>query len=93
LLRRCNLCGYRFRRQVPVAGYILDFYCMSAALAVEADGGQHNNETAREYDRRRTGVLLNKGIRVIRFSDFDILKNPDAVVETIYRELSGEPPP
>jgi very-short-patch-repair endonuclease len=62
-------------------------------LAVEADGGQHNDEKAREYDRRRTGALLNKGIRVIRFSDFDILKNPDAVVETIHRELSGEPPP
>lgn len=93
LLRRDKLDGYRFRRQVPVAGYILDFCCLRAGLGVEADGGQHCDDWGRQYDRKRSEALLAKGIRIIRFSDYDILKFPDAVQETIYRALTEEPPP
>jgi very-short-patch-repair endonuclease len=82
-----------FRRQVPVAGYIVDFCCLPAGLGVEADGGQHFNDQAEEYDRRRSAVLLGKGIRIIRFSDYEILNYPEAVAETIYRVLTEEPPP
>ena len=97
LLRRGKLDGYRFRRQVPVAGYILDFCCLSAGLAIEADGEQHYDEEAKEYDVRRSEALLGKGIKILRFSDYDILKYPEVVQERIYRELtedpSEEPPP
>ena len=89
LLRRDKLEGYHFRRQVPVAGYIVDFCCLKAGLGVEADGGQHYDEKGKEYDRRRSEVLLAKGVRIIRFSDYEILKFPDAVQATIYRELTG----
>ena len=93
LLRRGQLDGYHFRRQVPIAGFIVDFCCLSAGLGVEADGGQHCDEEGKEYDRRRSVALLNKGIRLLRFSDIDILKHPDAVQQRIYRELTENPPP
>ncbi len=92
LLRRGKLDGHHFRRQVPVAGYIVDFCCLSAGLGVEADGGQHNDEGAKRYDQQRSEALLRKGIKIIRFSDYDILRFPEAVQETIYRELTERPP-
>ena len=93
LLRGRRMDGFHFRRQVPVAGYILDFCCLSARLGIEADGGQHRDERDEQYDQRRSAALLAKGIRIIRFSDYDILKYPDAVQETIYRALTNQPPP
>jgi very-short-patch-repair endonuclease len=93
LLRRGKLDGHHFRRQVPIGGYIVDFCCLSAGLGVEADGGQHNDEEAKEYDRQRSEALRCKGIRIIRFSDRDILKHSDAVQETIFRQLTDRPPP
>ena len=93
LLRRGKLDGYHFRRQVPIAGYIVDFCCLSAGIGVEADGGQHNDDAAKNYDQIRDEALLAMGIRVLRFSDYDILKDPEAVQATIYRELISRPPP
>ena len=93
LLRRGKLEGHHFRRQVPVAGYIVDFCCLTAGLGVEADGVQHHNENGKQYDRQRSEALLRHGIRIIRFSDYDILRYPQAVQETIYRELIERPPP
>jgi very-short-patch-repair endonuclease len=93
LLRHGQLDGHHFRRQVPIAGFIVDFCCLSAGLGVEADGGQHYDEEAKRYDERRSAELLKKGIRVIRFSDYDILRDPEAVQRTIYRELTGEVAP
>jgi very-short-patch-repair endonuclease len=92
-LRRGKLDGHHFRRQVPVAGYIVDFCCLSAGLGVEADGGQHYDERGKQYDEQRSEALLGKGIKILRFSDYDILKHPEAVQETIYRELTSRPPP
>ncbi len=92
LLRRGKLDGYKFRRQVPVAGYILDFCCLEAGLGVEADGGQHYDPKGKEYDERRSEILSQKGFRIIRFSDIDILKHPDAVQATVYRELLAQTP-
>jgi very-short-patch-repair endonuclease len=93
LLRRGKLDGYHFRRQVPISGFIVDFCCLSAGLGVEADGGQHYDDRGKEYDQQRTEALMRKGIRIIRFSDYDILKFPDAVQEMIYKELTQKPPP
>ena len=93
LLRRGQLNGCHFRRQVPIAGYIVDFCCLSAGLGIEADGGQHADPAAKAYDQARSQALLAKGIRIIRFSDYEILKYPEAVQATIYRELTAKPPP
>jgi len=93
LLRRGRLDGHRFRRQVPIAGFVVDFCCLSAGLGIEADGGQHGDDRDKQYDQQRSEALLAKGIRIIRFSDYDILKYPDAVEEAIGRALAEQPPP
>ena len=65
LLRNCRLTDCKFRRQVPVSKYIVDFLCFERKLLVELDGGQHQEHT--EYDTERTRVLESRGYRVIRF--------------------------
>ena len=92
LLRGRRLAGFKFRRQVPVAGYVLDYYCLREGVVVELDGGQHAEPVAREYDERRTRRLSEVGIRVVRFPDDEILKYPDAVCEAIYKELTSKTP-
>ena len=76
-----------------MTGYIVDFGCLSAGLGIEADGGGHCDPRAGEYDRARSQALLAKGIRIIRCSDHEILKHPEAVQATIYRELTHNPHP
>jgi very-short-patch-repair endonuclease len=90
ILRMKNLEGYRFRRQRPVAGYILDFYCPTKRLAVELDGGQHADDHQADYDRCRTKRLTQMGVCILRFWDDQILKHPDVVAEEILRHLEGK---
>ena len=71
-----------------MAGFIIDFCCLPVKLGVEADGGQHFDQEKLEYDRRRSEVLGAKGITILRFSDYEILKHPEAVQEAIYRAVS-----
>ncbi|KAA0682810.1 endonuclease domain-containing protein [Roseomonas genomospecies 6] len=84
LLRGRQLAGHRFRRQHPVPPFILDFACVEARLAVEADGGQHNGS---ERDEQRDRILADLGWRVLRFWNPDILATPDAVAETVLATL------
>ena len=69
-LRGRQLQGYKFRRQHVVGPFILDFACIEQKLAIEADGGQHNES---EGDERRTVWLEGQGWRIIRFSNNEIL--------------------
>src|SRR5437762_11587133 len=87
VLRDRRLSGFKFRRQYPVAGYIVDFFCAKCRLGVELDGGQHGNDANREYDERRTEKLHSVGVRMVRFWDNDVLKETDAVSEAIYQAL------
>ncbi|WP_316976761.1 endonuclease domain-containing protein [Shumkonia mesophila] len=80
-LRRKQLEGHRFRRQVPIGPYIIDFVCLAERLLIEVDGGQHVE--ARKRDQRRTQWLESQGFRVLRFWNHDVLGNTDGVVETI----------
>jgi very-short-patch-repair endonuclease len=93
ILRGKRISGFRFRRQVPLAGYIADFCCLSAGLVVEVDGEHHLDEPQMAHDQRRTEVLESREIRVIRFFANDVLKHPDAVEKMIYRALTEPPPP
>ena len=74
---------YRFRRQVTVGNYILDFYCAAVKLAVELDGSQHYEPEQLPYDACRTAYLNQLGIRVLRFSNLDVLKNLRGVCQQI----------
>ena len=90
-LRRRQIDGHRFRRQVPLGSYVVDFACLEARLMVEVDGGQHAERI--DADAARTAWLEGRGYRVLRFWNNDVLANTDGVVETIRAALSGYPPP
>src|SRR5512145_2001177 len=85
-LRRHRL-GPKFRRQHTAGPYTLDFYCPAARLAVELDGGQHYQGPQRVRDVARDAWLEKEGIRVLRYSDADVLLEADAVEEDIWQAL------
>jgi very-short-patch-repair endonuclease len=60
-LRERRLSGYRFRKQAPMGGYILDFVCHEAKVIIELDGGQHNEANNISYDQKRTKWLSDQG--------------------------------
>jgi len=80
LLRDRRLSGLKFRRQVPVGPYIVDFLCVGARLIVEADGSQH---AVSLRDARRDAELARQGWTVLRFWNHDILQNRESVIDTI----------
>ena len=82
--------NYRFRRQVAIGNYIVDFLCSEKKLIIELDGGQHNEDKNIAYDNERTKYLNNLGYKVIRFWDNDVFKNMKDVLENIYEELENE---
>lgn len=88
LLRNRQLCNVKFRRQHPIGRYIVDFYAPEHHLAIEADGGQHYSNHGIERDRGRTQELLKAGIKILRFSDCDILNNTEGVYKVIADALS-----
>lgn len=89
-LRSHQMEGYKFKRQVPFGDYILDFYCRKAQLAVEVDGGQHAEQGVSSIDEIRTKYLNEKGIKVLRFWNHEVLQSLDAVVDEIMRKLRVE---
>ena len=88
LVRDRQLTGFKFRCQHPVEPYILDFYCDELKLAIELDGGQHALPPGSEADRVRDGFLASRGIRVLRFSNLQMLKETESVVERILETCS-----
>lgn len=88
MLRNRQLAGAKFRRQHLVGPYILDFYCHEAQLAIELDGGQHAETNHILYDSERTIFLSEKGIRVLRFWNKDVLFHTESVLETIWNALT-----
>jgi very-short-patch-repair endonuclease len=92
LLRNRQMMGYKFRRQHPVAGYIVDFYCHAAKLAIEVDGGQHAGQEQAARDRQRTEILEAEGLRVIRFWNYEVLEETEAVMGVIAEALNAPHP-
>jgi primosomal protein N' len=86
-IRDRRLLGIKFRRQHPVGNYILDFYSQELSLAIELDGGQHNEESEIKYDQKRTDFLKSKGVNVLRIWNNEIFENPDGVAEYLYNEV------
>lgn len=86
-IRKRQIKNYQFNRQKPIDNYVVDFYCDRAHLVIEIDGGQHYEDRNIELDRKREEFLKNLGLRVMRFSNLDILKNINNVVDKIYKEI------
>jgi len=87
-LRKFRSEGYIFRRQHPIDIFIADFYCHRLKLVVEVDGDIHLSDQAQEYDDSRTGELEKFGIRVIRFTNEQVIKNQELVIEQIKIHLA-----
>jgi very-short-patch-repair endonuclease len=88
ILRGRKFHGYKFRRQHPVSKlFILDFYCFEKKLAIELDGSYHQEESQIVLDEERTYVLSLLGIRVIRFTNYQVLYQTDDVLKKILEAL------
>lgn len=85
---------FRFRvlRQRAIAFFIVDFYCAALKLAIEVDGDVHFTEAGKAYDAERTRILEGYGLKVIRFTNDEVLHNFDAVCDLIEREIPLNPP-
>ena len=90
LLRNRRFFGLKFRRQHSVPPYILDFYCDELKVAVELDGGQHNEDAAANRDARRSRLLADKGITVIRYWNDDVMQRTENVLEDLMGKLESD---
>jgi very-short-patch-repair endonuclease len=88
VLRGRQLNGLKFRKQVEIDGYVVDFLCAERRLIIEVDGGQHTPER----DARRSAYLESQGFRLIRFWNDDVLQNIDGVWTMIEEALETTPP-
>ena len=91
-IRMKQLKGYQFYRQKPVGDYIVDFFCPRAKLVIEVDGSQHFADEMTEYDRIRDEYLSSLGLRVLRFTNTEVLTNIEGVVESIEKGIPLNPP-
>ena len=87
ILRAKRFCGYKFKRQVLIGNYIVDFLCSDVNLVIELDGGQHNEKNNIISDKKRTEFLKEHGFKVLRFWNNEITQNIKAVEEAILNEL------
>jgi very-short-patch-repair endonuclease len=83
--------GWKFRRQVPVGRYIVDFICHDARLIVELDGEPHAEPERQLRDAARDAWLVEEGFRVLRFGNDTLLGNPNVVLEQILAALAPSP--
>ncbi|MGD0867040.1 MAG: DUF559 domain-containing protein [Rhizomicrobium sp.] len=84
-IRRGAVRGMHFRRQHPIGPYIADFACALERIVIEVDGATHSSDEEQEYDRRRDAYMQSRGWRVIRFTNTEIYKNLNDVLDALYR--------
>ncbi|OZC01929.1 endonuclease domain-containing protein [Rubricoccus marinus] len=83
ILRDRRLASLKFRRQHPLQGYIVDFYCHRARLALELDGSVHDDPARASYDAERQRRIEASGVTVLRFANADAFEQPEATVAAI----------
>jgi Uncharacterized protein conserved in bacteria len=86
-LPKIQIPGVRFKRQHPILYFIADFYCHKAKLIIEVDGGYHDIPEQCRYDKNRDEELDNLGLKVIRFTNDQVLFNIEGTLETIKKEI------
>jgi very-short-patch-repair endonuclease len=84
-----KVSGQKFRRQVPIDHFIVDFACLSHRLIIEVDGATHGTDEEIASDSRRQRYLESQGFMVIRFSNDDVVTNADGVMDMIVGVLDG----
>jgi very-short-patch-repair endonuclease len=89
-IRHRQVKGSLFYRQKIIGDYIVDFYCPKATLVIEVDGGQHYSAQGLEKDKKRDAYLTRSGLKVLRFTDTDVLTGIDSVMEMIWNYIDGK---
>jgi very-short-patch-repair endonuclease len=82
-LKDRKIIKVKFRRQHPISFFIADFYCHELKLVIEIDGEVHDNKESKEYDINRTAEIGKYGIKLVRFSNEEVINNIDRVVSEI----------
>ncbi len=82
--------GYKFKRQVPIAPYIVDFLCSAARVVVELDGAPHDDPKQKAHDEARDAFLRGQGFRVLRFSNDIMLGNGNLVLDSVRKAIEAE---
>jgi len=86
--RRKEVGGFRFRRQVALAGSIADFASLDTRLVIEVDGATHSTDEELARDAARTAALAAQGFAVLRFTNDEVFHNLDGVLATVYQKLT-----
>jgi very-short-patch-repair endonuclease len=89
LLRNRQLHGCKFRRQHQFGDYIADFYCHEAGLVIECDGSVHESNEQWNHDQNRDAYLMAQGLKVMRFSNKQILEDTETVLDQIAESLES----
>ena len=82
-----GLSGHKFRRQHALGTFIVDFYCHSAKLVIELDGSIHNRVDVKENDTFRQRTIEAEGLKVLRFSNSEVMNNISEVIKAIESTL------
>jgi len=82
-LKGKQIKGYHFRRQHPIHRFIADFFCYKCKLVIEIDGKIHNEITVKERDKERENIIIQYGIKVLRFTNEAILNDIETVLKQI----------
>ena len=88
-LKDNKLEGIKFRRQHPIHKFIVDFYCHKEKLIIEVDGKYHEREDQKQYDEERSDLLIFQGMKVLRFSNEEVIHNMDKVLERIKESINS----
>ena len=91
VLSRKQFEGYKFTRQKPLGGYIIDFYCSKLQLVIEIDGDSHAENA--EYDEVRTNILKRYGLKVLRYTNRDVMSNIEGVYQDLMQIVNPPTPP
>ena len=91
LVRDRRFCRLKFRRQHPLGSFVADFYCPELRLVVELDGGVHQNQKGR--DQARDQAIYQRGVRVLRIKNADILEHPEEALENLRSTFITSPSP
>ena len=86
-LKNKKVYGFHFRRQHQIGQFITDFYCHEAKLVIEVDGEIHLKIENKRYDNTRDQIMIELGIKILRFTNADVLNNIELVINTIKANL------
>ena len=82
--------GNTFNRQKPFGNYIVDFYCHEQKLVIDIDGDSHYEDPAQVYDQKRTEFLESQGLRVVRFTNSEVMESIDGVMIVLEKLIRKE---